>query len=374
MKQDKAKLVWQDQSFLEILCEKVRHMGLPQYVSLANAAEEIPADFTALKDEVRDEKGDYIGPLGGIYTGLKQCVRDGLDGIYTVPVDLPLFERELFERIADAVRKDPQADIVILESSDGRTHPTVGYYRTSVIGAAEELIRAGNYRLMSLIRHPKLRTVSVRTDNAEQDRMLFNVNTPDDYEALVRKTERRPKHIVLQGESGAGKSTLIRKLVKEMQWSVGGYLTRAVINRPKGYREVFMYPASFLCDPGDQDTAASANGRLCGITMNGVKEVHPEVFDLYGTELIRSASGKQRIIMDEIGFMEEKAERFRKAVLSAFDGSIPVLAAIKAGRISTPFLDAVRSHENVRLIELDETNRDAVYEQLRMQYRKEDPQ
>ena len=111
MKQDKAKLVWQDQSFLEILCEKVRHMGLPQYVSLANAAEEIPADFTALKDEVRDEKGDYIGPLGGIYTGLKQCVRDGLDGIYTVPVDLPLFERELFERIADAVRKDPQADL-----------------------------------------------------------------------------------------------------------------------------------------------------------------------------------------------------------------------------------------------------------------------
>ena len=110
--------------------------------------------------------------------------------------------------------------------------------------------------------------------------------------------------------------------------------------------------------------------------MHGVKEVYPEVFDVYGTQLIHSASKRQLIIMDEIGFMEEKAQRFQKAVLSAFDGNIPVLAAVKAKSISTPFLDAVRSHENVRLIELDETNREEVYERLRILYtdRKEDPQ
>jgi len=80
--------------------------------------------------------------------------------------------------------------------------------------------------------------------------------------------------------------------------------------------------------------------------------------------------------MDEIGFMEEKAEQFQKAVLSAFDGNIPVIAAIKAKHFSTPFLEAVRSHDNVQLIELDETNRDEIYEQLRLLYmdRKEDPQ
>ena len=99
--------------------------------------------------------------------------------------------------------------------------------------------------------------------------------------------------------------------------------------------------------------------------MNGVKEVYPEVFDTYGTELIHSASKKERIIMDEIGFLEEKAEQFQKAVLSALDENIPVIAAIKAKSITTPFRESVRSHENVQLIELNETNRDQIYEQLR---------
>ena len=368
MKRDKAKLIWHDQSFLEIICAKIRHTAMPWYLSLASTDEQIPADFIALKDEVCDDSGGFIGPLGGIYTGLKQCVRDGLDGIYTVPVDLPLFETELFELIANAAETSPQADIYILVSSDGRMHPTTGYYRTSVIDAAEDLINSHDYRLMSLIRHPDLKTVFVRTENAEQDRMLFNVNTPADYEALVKQTAYRPEHIILQGERGAGKSSLIRKLVKEIQCPAGGYLTRAVFNKEKGYKEICMYPAAFIYDPGDQDTLARENGKLCGITMNGVKEVHPEVFDTYGTQLIHAASKKELIIMDEIGFIEEKAEQFQKAVLSAFDSNIPVLAAIKAKNFSTPFLEAVRSHENVRLIELDETNRDEVYEQLKTLY------
>lgn len=206
--------------------------------------------------------------------------------------------------------------------------------------------------------------------------MLFNVNTPADYEVLVKNSWRRSKHIVLQGKKRSGKSTLIQKLAKDMQCTAGGYLTRAVLNKEKGYREIYMYPASFIFDPEDQDLIASSNGKLCGITGNGVKEVYPEVFDTYGTELIHSASKKQLIIMDEIGFMEEKAERFQKAVLSAFDGNIPVLAAIKEKSISSPFLEAVRRHENVRLTDLSETNRNEVYDQLRKMYmhREEGPQ
>ncbi len=266
------------------------------------------------------------------------------------------------------------ADIYILVSSDGRMHPAAGYYRTGVTDKAADLINARDYRLMSLIGHPDLRTVFVRTENAGQDRMLFNVNTPADYEVLVKK--KQTKHIILQGEKGAGKSTLIRRLANEMQCTAGGYLTRAVMNREKGYREIFMYPASFIFDTGDQDRIAGDNGKLCGITMDGIKEVFPEVFDTYGTRMIHSASKKQLIIMDEIGVMEEKAVKFRKAVLSALDGNIPVIAAVKAKGISSPFLEAVRRHENVLLTELDETNRDEVYKQLRMLYmnRKEDPQ
>lgn len=75
--------------------------------------------------------------------------------------------------------------------------------------------------------------------------------------------------------------------------------------------------------------------------------------------------------MDEIGFLEEKAEQFQKAVLSAFDGNIPVIAAIKSKTITTPFLESVRSHKNVKLIKLNQTNRNEIYEQLKVLYRKE---
>ena len=313
MKQDKAELLYHGKSFLEIICDQVRRMGISQYISLAENEKQIPADFIALKDEVRDEDGSFIGPLGGIYTGLNQCVRDGLDGMYTIPVDLPLFEKELFDLITKAAETDPQADLYILVSSDGRMHPAAGYYRSSVLDPARELINRQDHRLMSLLRHPALRTVCVRTETEKQDRMLFNVNTPADYGALIQADKNRTKHIVLQGEKGAGKSALIRKLAEETSCSIGGYLTRAVMNREKGYKEVFMYPAAFLSDPGDQDRIARETGKLCGTTMNKVIETYPEVFDTYGTDLIFSASKKQLIIMDEIGFLEEvqKSSSFR---------------------------------------------------------------
>ena len=61
-------------------------------------------------------------------------------------------------------------------------------------------------------------------------------------------------------------------------------------------------------------------------------------------------------------------KRFKKAVLSALDGNIPVLASIKAKDRSSTFLEAVRSHEHVQLTELNETNREEVFELLRMLY------
>ena len=368
MKRDKARLLIHDESFLEILCAKIRQTEMPRYISLSDNPEQIPDDFRVLNDEVCDENGGFIGPLGGICTGLKQCAREGMDGIYTVPVDLPLFETELFDLIHQAMADFAQADIYVLQSSDGRVHPACGYYRTSALSAAKERIHAQDYRLMSLLRHPDLHTVYVKTENARQDRMLFNVNTPADYEALPEKTRNRTKHIVLEGGKGAGKSTLIRKLAEEMQCITGGYLSRAVFNKEKGCREIYICPASCLFDAMDPDRAARTKGKLCALTQNGVKEVYPEVFDSYGAQLIRCASDKQLIVMDEIGFLEEKAEQFKKAVLSALDGDIPVLAAIKAKDISSPFLETVRSHENVRLIEVNETNRDEVYEQVKKLY------
>ncbi|MBR4869427.1 MAG: hypothetical protein IKU12_01455, partial [Oscillospiraceae bacterium] len=53
---------------------------------------------------------------------------------------------------------------------------------------------------------------------------------------------------------------------------------------------------------------------------------------------------------------------FQAAVLSALEGPLPVLGVIKPR--STPFLDAVRSHPKVRVLEVTPETRDALLQQL----------
>lgn len=55
--------------------------------------------------------------------------------------------------------------------------------------------------------------------------------------------------------------------------------------------------------------------------------------------------------MDELGFLENDAKVFQSAVLCALDGDTPVLAAVKPK--DTPFLRAVRGHENAELVFID---------------------
>ena len=86
------------------------------------------------------------------------------------------------------------------------------------------------------------------------------------------------------------------------------------------------------------------------------------MFDTLGAQLIESAPEGGIILMDELGFLENDARVFRSAVLCALDGDTPVLAAVKPK--DTPFLRAVRGHENAELVSIDEQNRDALLEKL----------
>ena len=66
--------------------------------------------------------------------------------------------------------------------------------------------------------------------------------------------------------------------------------------------------------------------------------------------------------MDELGFMESKAENFCSTVLRYLDGDIPIIAAVKDK--STPFLDAVKSHPNCKCFFISEENREELAEEV----------
>lgn len=56
------------------------------------------------------------------------------------------------------------------------------------------------------------------------------------------------------------------------------------------------------------------------------------------------------VIMDELGIFERDALRFQKAVFQVLDSKLPVLGVIKPK--SALFLDRVRAHPQIRIIDL----------------------
>lgn len=166
------------------------------------------------------------------------------------------------------------------------------------------------------------------------------------------------KHILLCGERGAGKSTLIRRLLAHNARPLGGFITlRLKTADENGFYPIHLYPAA---QPESERTSDSAN--LVGICDSRTSVRHSEVFDTLGTQFIESSPRGALIVMDELGFLENDAQRFQSAVLRALDSDTPVLAAVKPK--DTPFLRAVREHKNAEVFFIDAQSREELYETL----------
>jgi nucleoside-triphosphatase len=122
-----------------------------------------------------------------------------------------------------------------------------------------------------------------------------------------------------------------------------------------------------------------AGGRRLGfelITMDGRRAVLASVdsnsrhrVSRYGIEMaalhelgvpaIEEAAAREGlIVIDEIGKMELFSPRFRRAVQSALNSGMPVLATIMQG--PHPFADSVKGRDDVELLVLTEANRNDI--------------
>lgn len=164
-----------------------------------------------------------------------------------------------------------------------------------------------------------------------------------------------PKHILVCGEIGAGKSTLIARLLSRSTRPVYGFVTKRLAAGEDGFHPIYIHPAA-------AETRVCGETNLVGTCDRGNHRANPGVFDTLGVKYLRAAPGGL-IVMDELGFMEAKAEAFVRSVFTALDGDIPVLAAVKA-RFDVPFLNDVRAHPRGRLCMLTRENRDELFEEL----------
>ena len=132
--------------------------------------------------------------------------------------------------------------------------------------------------------------------------------------------------IFLTGERGAGKSTALRRALAGSGLRAGGFMTDFSDTRYAENKTLWLLPWV--------ETPDFSAGNVCARLGPGGRQVFPEVFDGPGAALLEASASDPAcdlILMDELGFLEAEAARFRAAVLSALAGPKPVLGVVRQG-------------------------------------------
>jgi molybdopterin-guanine dinucleotide biosynthesis protein A len=149
-----------------------------EIVVVAAPDQELPVmPVTIVRDEV-----PHQGPVGGLYYGLAAA---RADRCFVASCDAVFLNTDL---ICHLVARSVESDLVI-PSWDGRLHPLHAVYSQSVVPILAAQLSAGERRLIDLVQ--KVRATRIERDEIArfdpEGMSFFNVNTPEDYEAAVRR-------------------------------------------------------------------------------------------------------------------------------------------------------------------------------------------
>ena len=182
---DKALLEYDGKQFIEQIAEKLSEFD-ERIIARGNNSRlegKLEREWTVIPDIYPGH-----GPIGGLHAALSACRSDAL---FVVTCDMPLIERELVRELCDQMQEadfDEErvdaCDVVISVGEGGKIHPLCGVYRKSVLPVLEEQIISDQNRIMAAIR--KLRVNYVTIDSPDREMQLSNINTPQEYESLVK--------------------------------------------------------------------------------------------------------------------------------------------------------------------------------------------
>ncbi|MBR5261612.1 MAG: NUDIX domain-containing protein [Oscillospiraceae bacterium] len=166
-------------------------------------------------------------------------------------------------------------------------------------------------------------------------------------------------HIFITGEIQIGKSTLLgRALSAFPNIRTSGYRTVTVEDVPDAKGSVYIIPADVPDAPLGEHNRAGIRYRL-----GHGRKVFTQVFDNYGVDCLSRTAGSDIIIMDEIGIMEREADAFSAKIIELLDGDTPIVGVLRKSA-ETPLAQTIRSHPNVKIVEVTEQNRDSLVEML----------
>ncbi len=162
-------------------------------------------------------------------------------------------------------------------------------------------------------------------------------------------------NVMITGQPKAGKTTLIKKVIRQIPLSAGGFYTEEI--REKGERKGFKI--------------TSLDGEEGVLALKGFKSrfrvgsygVNLEDLEKIGVRAILQAiKEKELVVIDEIGKMELFSSSFKEAVIKALESDKQVLATVKL--TPDPFTKKIMTRFDTVVLELKPGNREKVKEQI----------
>jgi nucleoside-triphosphatase len=155
--------------------------------------------------------------------------------------------------------------------------------------------------------------------------------------------------IAITGPPGIGKSTVVQKVVEicKNHVTIGGILTRD--KRLKGKRIGFEII----------DLASGTAGQLADLWGNGPSVGHYRVnlddLEKIGLRALDNVLEYDLIVVDEVGPMELKSDKFNQAVEKVIASEKPILVVVEVG-YTHPLAQSIR--RTFKLITVTKENRD----------------
>jgi molybdopterin-guanine dinucleotide biosynthesis protein A len=182
MGRPKASLILDGRTLLQRTLETLQPVTSP--VVIAAGQNDLPinaisgSSLILVHDAVAQQ-----GPLAGVAAAYPVLV-DRAEIVFICSCDLPLLKAGFVARVCELVG---EFDAAVPEHG-GRRHPLAAAYRVAALAKAAELLAGGEHRAMAWIDALKIRRIGVDLLAGVDPELqsLRNVNTPQDYAALVR--------------------------------------------------------------------------------------------------------------------------------------------------------------------------------------------
>ncbi len=166
------------------------------------------------------------------------------------------------------------------------------------------------------------------------------------------------KHLFLTGEKQIGKSTLIGKCLDGIGVPVSGFYTKKGIETDD---HLYVHILKAGCDDSFRQDNILFDCR-------DRSEDAADRFNILGCRILSEQPDAGLIIMDEIGYREQNADRFIGRVMELLDGDTPVFGVL---RLCDRYpVTAIRARDDVEIIEVTAENRDELANTLPVRLRK----